>query len=178
METILLTKEQIEEIVENVAIEINQLIYKYNMKTPILMCVLDGSFRFYSDTIKQIKRPVICDFIKVTSYTKNVQDEIDISKFPKAPISGKDIILIDDIFDTGRTMRYLIDELKPLHPKSISIVTLLARKHSVGLPSNYIHINGHIIDTEWVAGYGMDDFQGTSRNLNYIYQINNEENGN
>lgn len=179
MEKILFNKEQIEKAVENVAIEISQLIREKNMKSPTLMCVLDGAFRFYADIVKQIKSPIVCDFIKLSSYSGNKQGRLTIDKYPKHSMHGKDIIIIDDIFDTGNTLNYAILQIMTHDPKSITAVTLLNRRKNLNkIEEDIIYINGLIIDDEWVAGYGMDDFQGTSRNLNYIYQINNEENGN
>lgn len=171
MKKILFNKEQIDSKVLELANIINTKIIQENeMEKPILLCVLDGGFRFYSDLISHIDQPILCDFIKITSYTRKEQGDIKVHKFPKYPIRGNDIIIIDDIYDTGNTIDFLLKELEIRNPNSISIVTLLHRK---GKPEidKYSYYTGFVIDDEWVAGYGLDDFEGTSRNLNYIYEL-------
>lgn len=172
MGKILYSKEHIDNIVTDISKDLIRLIDDNNMQTPTLLCILDGAFRFYADLVEQISIPVLCDFIKVSSYNKKEQVDIKIHKFPKYPISGHDIILIDDIYDTGNTINYILDQLLHYHPKSLSVITLLHRKGAPEMPGYLLkYISGFEIDDEWVAGYGLDDFEGTSRNLNYIYEL-------
>jgi len=171
---ILFDQGDIYRIVKSISDDVSKLITTHQMDCPIFMCVLDGSFRFYSDLISWLndRHPIVCDFIKVTSYDKKEQIDFKIYKYPKYPIDGKDIIIIDDIYDTGNTMNYIIDLFQQYRPKTISVVTLLHRKGQSNLESKVLkYITGYTINDEWVAGYGMDDFEGTSRNLNYIYEL-------
>lgn len=152
--------------------KISNLISNHNMHKPTMLCVLDGAFRFYSDLMNHIEHPVICDFIKVSSYERTEQGNFTIHKYPKYPLEGKDIIIVDDIYDSGNTINYTVKQLMNYKPKSISVVTLLHRQ-ATPIPIENIleYITGYFIGDEWVAGYGMDDFDGTSRNLNYIYKL-------
>lgn len=171
MHKILLSKEDIDKKVSELAlITKTELIDKMQMALPIFLCVLDGGFRFFSDLISKIEYPILCDFIKISSYNKMEQSDIKVHKFPKYPIRGNDIIIIDDIYDTGNTIGYLLKELNLRNPKSISIITLLHRK-SKPIITDYPYYTGFQITDEWVAGYGLDDFEGSSRNLNYIYEL-------
>ena len=157
------------QIIDDIAIELNSKIKKLD-SIPTLMCVLDGAFRFYSDLVGCVTEKVLCDFIKVSSYDGKEQGAMKIHKFPKYPIKDRDIIIVDDILDTGNTIKYIIDQLNHYNPKSITVITLLHRKDSPIL-KGVKHIKGYEIGDEWVAGYGMDDLEGTSRNLNYIYEV-------
>lgn len=136
---------------------------------PIMTCILDGGFRFYADLISTTRMPVKCDFIKVSSYKGKDQGTPKIHKFPKYPINGSTIILVDDILDSGTTINYVIDNLKHYGVKNLAVATLLYRKSSPEL--SVTHFKGLPLNDEWVAGYGLDDFEGTSRNLNYIYEL-------
>lgn len=169
MHKILFKELEIAEVVENLAIETMQMMHTKNMVKPTFLCILDGAFRFYSDLVKIIHRPILCDFIKASSYEGTQKTEMKIHKFPKYPITKRDIIIIDDILDTGDTLKYIINELKHYNPKSISAVTLLKRKNSPEIEGLDWYRYGFELDNEWVAGYGMDDLEDTSRNLNYIF---------
>lgn len=171
MNKILFKHEEILERINQLAQAINsELILKQEMDKPIFLCILDGGFRFYSDLVSRISSPILCDFIKIASYDKKNQSDIKVHKFPKYPIRGNDIIIVDDIYDSGNTIGFLLKELELRNPNSISIITLLHRKGKEYI-TKYPHYSGFEIDDEWVAGYGLDDFEGTSRNLNYVYEL-------
>jgi hypoxanthine phosphoribosyltransferase len=108
--------------------------------------------------------------MRVKSYVnRHKQGDIQILKDLETPIKGKHVYLVDDIYDSGNTMKAVIEYLEVKHPASISIVTLLTRKTS-GIPSVPFY-NGFKIDDEWVVGYGCDDERGFSRNLNAVFAL-------
>lgn len=140
-------------------------------KTPVVMVgLLNGAFMFYADLVRNMTVDVECDFMRVKSYVnKHKQGDIQILKDLETPIKGKHVYLVDDIYDTGNTMRAVIEYLEVKHPASISIVTLITRKTS-DVPTVPFY-NAFKIDNEWIVGYGMDDEKGYSRNLNGVFAL-------
>ena len=139
-------------------------------KTPVIMVgLLNGAFAFYSDLVRAIPIDMECDFMRVKSYTKRKQGDIQITKDLETPIKGKHVYIVDDIYDTGNTMAAVVEYLEVKHPASISIVSLIKRKTSPKptLPSHH----AFTIDDEWVVGMGMDDEKGHNRNLNSIWAL-------
>jgi len=139
-------------------------------KTPVIMVgLLNGCFAFYSDLVRAMPIDVECDFMRVKSYTKRKQGDIQITKDLETPIKGKHVYIVDDIYDTGNTMAAVIEYLEVKHPATISIVSLIKRKTSPKstLPSYH----AFTIDNEWVVGMGMDGEKGYNRNLPSIYSL-------
>ena len=139
-------------------------------KTPVVMVgLLNGCFAFYSDLVRAMPIDVECDFMRVKSYTKRKQGDIQITKDLETPIKGKHVYIVDDIYDTGNTMAAVVEYLEVKHPASISIVSLIKRKTSPKsiLPSYH----AFTIGDEWVVGMGMDDEKGYNRNLPSIYSL-------
>ena len=171
MKKILLSAQEISNMTTQLGVKLSDHINKNSMQIPTVFCMLDGAFRFYADLVKCIGTPIKCDFIKVSSYEGMRQTQMRVHKFPKYPIVGKDIILVDDILDTGNTINFIINKFKEYSPKSITVITLIKRKDSPSLDPSIHYINGFEINNEWIAGYGMDDLEDTSRNLNYIFEV-------
>lgn len=138
--------------------------------------VLKGCMLFMSDLIRHIQLPTTCDFLRVSSYGNGqissgvVRFDFDVTQ----PITGKHVLLVEDIIDTGLTMRYLLDNLKARCPKSLKVCSLL-HKHSNTLEDIPIDYLGFTIPNLFVLGYGMD-FEGKYRNLPYIGFFEKEEN--
>jgi hypoxanthine phosphoribosyltransferase len=138
--------------------------------TPIIFVgLLNGCFMFYSDLVKNIQFNIECDFMRVKSYNGKKQGDIQITKDLETPIKGKHVYLIDDILDSGNTMRAVIDYLTVKKPNSISIVTLLTRETSPTF--EYPTYSVFTIKDEWVLGYGMDDNKGYKRNYPIIFKM-------
>lgn len=139
-------------------------------KTPVVMiCVLNGGFMFYTELVKSLTIDVECDFVRVKSYVaKNKQGDIQITKDLETPIKGKHIYLVDDVYDSGNTMRALIDFLEIKNPKSINIVTLAKRQKTEPL-ENMVY--GFEVKDEWLVGMGMDNDKGYCRNYPAIFSI-------
>ncbi|MEQ9299952.1 MAG: hypoxanthine phosphoribosyltransferase [Cyclobacteriaceae bacterium] len=158
---------QIQERIMTVASKINE---DYAATQPLFICVLNGAFMFASDLIKKMDFFPEISFVKVSSYsglhtTGAVKNLIGLNE----DINGRDIILIEDIIDSGLTMKYLLDELKERDAKSIRMATLLFKPDAFkgNYPVDYI---GFEIPNEFVVGYGMD-YDGFGRNLPDIYHL-------
>lgn len=137
-------------------------------KTPVVMvCLLNGGFMFFSELVKAIDIDVECEFMRVKSYINRKQGDIKITKDLEVPIKGKHVYIVDDIFDTGNTVKVVQQFLEIKNPRSLSVVTLLTRKKS---PKSTIkHLNAFTIDDEWVVGFGLGDEKGYGRNYPSVY---------
>ena len=129
--------------------------------------VLKGSFIFLADLVRAVDLPLTVDFIGISSYQGTsssgvVQITSDLSR----PIEGKDVLLVEDIVDTGLTMRYLLDNLATRGPATVKVCALLEKpaRAQVAVPIDY---RGFVIGDEFVVGYGLD-WDGRMRNLPYV----------
>lgn len=157
-------------------IEIGQSItekFKKDTSPMVVISVLKGSFIFYSDLIRHIDLDFGCEFLGVASYHSNTKSsgEVKMTLDLATPIEGKNVIIVEDIVDTGLTMQYLQNYLKARHPKSITTVTLLHKPEAVQVKCPLDHV-GFNITNEFVVGYGLD-YQGYFRNLPFIGKIEN-----
>jgi hypoxanthine phosphoribosyltransferase len=148
------------------------LTKKYKGHDLIAICVLKGSFVFYSDLIRAIETDVQCEFFGVSSYHGTTSSgEVKVTLDLAHPIEGKDVILVEDIIDTGLTMNYLKTTLLARKPKSLTTVALLEKPDALKVPCE-IDLVGFKIPNDFVVGYGLD-YQGFYRNLPYIAQVQN-----
>ena len=139
-------------------------------KTPVVMVgLLNGCFAFYADLVRAMPIDVECDFMRVKSYINRKQGDIQITKDLETRIKGKHVYIVDDIYDTGNTMKAVIEYLEVKKPSSISIVSLIARDTSPIPKQKSYH--AFTIKDEWVIGCGMDDEKGFNRNLNSIWAL-------
>ncbi len=162
-----ITDDQIKESIDKLVKQINT---DYAGKRPLFICVLNGAFMFASDLIKKLDFFPEISFVKVSSYsglqtTGSVKKLIGLNE----DIKGRDIILIEDIIDSGLTMKYLLSELKDREPSSIRLATLLFKPGSFQAKYAIDYI-GFEIPNEFVVGYGMD-YDGYGRNLPDIYHL-------
>ena len=140
-------------------------------RTPVVMVgLLNGAFMFYADLVRNMSIDVECDFMRVKSYvSKNKQGDIQITKDLETPIKGKHVYIVDDIYDTGNTMKAVIEYLEVKHPSSISIVSLVTRENSPIPPQPSYH--AFTIKDEWLVGFGMDNDKGYARNYPSILAL-------
>ncbi|MBI3234449.1 MAG: hypoxanthine phosphoribosyltransferase, partial [Bacteroidetes bacterium] len=119
-------KDEIKKSVKLLAKAIN---IKFEKKDPVFLAVLDGSFMFASDLLKRINVHSTVSFIKIKSYTgtQSTGSHKELIGLDQS-LKGKNVIIIEDIIDTGHTMKYLLDELKKIEPESITITTLLVKR--------------------------------------------------
>lgn len=152
--------------------EMGEAISKdYEGKEVLLVCILKGSVMFTCDLAKTIKCPVLFDFMSVSSYGDGTQSSgrVKIIKDLDENIAGKDVIVIEDIIDSGRTLKFLLEVLEVRKPNSIKLCTLLDKpdRRVVDVKVDYV---GFTIPDEFVVGYGLDYAQ-KYRNLPYIGKL-------
>ena len=163
---ILLTEEQIKTRIKELG-EI--LTAEYADKNPIVVGVLKGVVIFYADMIREIKVPCNMDFMRVTSYkgTESTGKAAFGGKMQEN-IQGRHVLILEDIFDTGNSLQFLVDHLTQKQPASLKICTLLdkpsRRNPSVTVKPDYV---GFEVPNEFVVGYGLD-YNENYRNLPYI----------
>lgn len=133
-----------------------------------LICILKGSVLFMSELSKRITVPVTMDFMKVSSYGNGTESSgrVKIDKDLDETVEGKNIIIIEDIIDSGRTLSYLMEVLKMRNPKSMKLCTLLD-KPDRRVTDVHVDYTGFQIPDEFVVGYGLDYAQ-KYRNLPYV----------
>jgi hypoxanthine phosphoribosyltransferase len=142
----------------------------YETKNPIFLCVLNGSFVFAADLLREINFNCEVDFIKISSYKKQNSTGKIISQIGlKKEIQGRHVIILEDIADTGATLKYLTYDLKKLKPASLKIAALLV-KPEVLKKKIKIDFAGMQIPNHFVIGYGLD-YDGFGRNLKDIYRL-------
>ncbi len=162
---VLLSREEIAQKVKHLAGEVSR---DYSGKTPLLICVLKGAVVFLSDLMRFLDIPVEIDFMAVSSYGKSTHTSgvVRILKDLEGSIEGKDVIIIEDIVDTGLTLDYLRENLLSRNPRSLKIAALLDKpeRRKVQIEPDY---RGFYIPDEFVVGYGLD-FNEKYRNLPHI----------
>ena len=146
-----------------------QLTTDYADKTPVFLPILNGSFIFAADLIKQVEIPCKVSFVKLSSYIGTVTSgQIKSLIGLDESLFNQHVIVVEDIIDTGLTLKKLVDELKGLGAKSVEVVALLRKQtaRDQKLEAKYI---GFEIGNEFVLGYGLD-YDGLGRNLKEIYK--------
>jgi len=167
---ILITKEQIEKKVKELAFNITR---DYQGKDIFFIGVLKGSFLFISELVKNIKLETNIDFMMISSYEgRQSSGMVRILLDLKQPIDGKDVIIVEDIVDTGLTINYLMKTLKTRKPRSIEVCTLLNKPSCRKINVNLKYIGFNIPD-KFVVGYGLD-YKEYYRNLPYIGVLRDE----
>ena len=162
-----ISKEDIETRITELAASISN---DYKDSCPVFLVVLNGAFLFASELVKRI--PLSCEitFIRVSSYSKTestgeVKEIIGIDK----NIENRDVIIVEDIVDTGLTMSQLIAQIRQKSPRSVEIATLLHKPESQKTPIE-LRYTGFKIPNKFVVGYGLD-YDEIGRNLDSIYAL-------
>ena len=165
VESILLSKEQVLARTKELA---DQIMKDYAGEPILMVCILRGAVLFFSDLVRMIDGDVNFDFMAVSSYGAGAKSsgEVKIVKDISHPIVGKNVILVEDIIDSGNTLSYLKRLLLNRQPKSLKICSLLDKpeRREVEIEGDYV---GFKVPNEFVVGYGLD-FNEKYRNLNDI----------
>ncbi len=165
---LLFSREEIAFIVKGLA---DQISKDYGDKELILVCILKGAFMFLSDLIRHLQISVKVDFVRLASYGAGMKTsgKIEITKDIEIPIEGKDVLIVEDIIDSGRTLQFLKDRFSHLNPHSIRVCALLDKKarREVQIEADYL---GKEVDDVFIVGYGID-FNETYRHLPEIYYV-------
>ena len=166
-----ITEEQISERIKLLSEEINEY---YKGKEILIICLLKGALVFTSDLIRKLNVPVELDFIRASSYNDKTysQGKVDILDDIKLEIKGKNVLIIDDIIDTGYTLKEIIDHLKERAAKTISICTLFDKpaRRKTDITVDFV---GFEIEDEFIIGYGLD-YNQKYRNLPYIGRLKDD----
>ncbi len=157
------------ELLETRIEELGRLISAdYGGKTVHLVCVLKGAYTFLADLARAIEVPVTVDFLAVSSYGKGKSSsgEVQLTKDLDQSLEGKDVIVVEDIADTGLTLNYLVNMLRSRRPASLKICALLSKpsRRMIDVTVDYV---GFEIPDRFVVGYGLDHDQ-LYRNLRYV----------
>lgn len=163
IDEILFTEKQIQSRVADLAREIT---IDYKDATLVLVSILRGSVFFATDLARLIALPLSMDFLSISSYGEDSEGVVRITKDLEENIAGKDVLLIEDIVDTGFTLKYLVRTLAGRNPKTLEVCTLLDRRarRIIEMELKYI---GFEIPDKFVVGYGLD-YRQRYRNLPYI----------
>ena len=163
-----------EEDIKNKTTSLAEMIdHDYAAKIPVFLPVLNGSFMFSADLLKQVTIPCKVSFVKISSYVGTVSSgQIKTLIGLEESLFNQDIIIVEDIIDTGLTLQKIVAELKSLGTKSVEVISLLRKKpaREKGISIKYL---GFDIDSEFVVGYGLD-YDGLGRNLRDIYKTDSE----
>lgn len=157
-----------EELLKRIAELGEEITRDYKEKNLLVLAILKGAVPFMADLIQQIKIPLTYDFMAVSSYGASTTSSgvVRIMKDLERSVEGVHILIVEDIVDTGLTLKYLKENLTARNPESVRIVTLLDKpeRRKVDVKPDY---NGFTIPDEFVVGYGLD-FNEMYRNLPYI----------
>ncbi|MFD2671521.1 hypoxanthine phosphoribosyltransferase [Marinicrinis sediminis] len=168
---ILYSEEEIQSKIEELG---KQISVDYEGKNPLVICVLKGAFIFMGDLVKRISVPLETDFMAVSSYGQSTKSSgvVKIIKDLDATVENRDVLIVEDIIDSGLTLSYLIDILKRRNATSVKIVTLFDKpvRRTVELVPDY---SGFELPDSFVVGYGLD-YAEQYRNLPFIGVLKEE----
>ena len=147
-----------------------QLNVDYESRCPIFIGVLNGCFLFMADLLKEVELDCEVAFIRVASYqgttsTGNIKETFGLPQ----DLAGRDVIIVEDIVDTGLTLQYLLENVHAQNPSSVAVCSLLYKPAALLSPIKELTYIGFEIPNEFVVGYGLD-YDGLGRNLKDIYR--------
>ena len=144
----------------------------YQNKSITVVSILKGSLLFTSDLIREIDLQMNIEFLRLASYKGTRRESIKLNGSIDFDIKGKNILIIEDIIDSGNTIHYIVDELKKHNPNSIKIATFLLKPSAYNFDMKIDWIGFNIKD-DFVVGYGLD-YNGIYRNKKSVYKLSNE----
>lgn len=171
LEKVLISEEQLKRRISELAKEIER---DYADKSPVMVAVLKGSVMFFTDLVRQIDLPVTLDFMAISSYGAGIASsgEVKIIKDIDGKIGGKDVIIVEDIVDSGYSMNCLLKLFATRSPRSVRVCALLDKPSRREIPVQ-IDYTGFQVENEFVVGYGLD-YAGLYRNIPYIGVLKKE----
>jgi len=164
---ILLENDQISKRTRLMGIQLN---VDYENRCPIIIGVLNGSFLFMADLIKELTIPCEVGFIRVSSY-KGTSTSGEVKEAFGLPdtLQNRDVIIVEDIVDTGHTLKFILEKVYQQRPASVKVCSLLFKPAALLEPVKELEYVGFEIPNEFVVGYGLD-YNGLGRNLTHIYR--------
>lgn len=165
IEEVLFTEEEIQAKVR----EMGELLSReYAGRNPLVICVLKGAFIFMADLVKRLTIPCEVDFMAVSSYGSSTKSSgvVKIIKDLDTPVEGRDVLIVEDIIDSGLTLSYLIDVLERRNARSVAVAALFDKpeRRTVDLKPDY---TGFVIPDAFIVGYGLD-YAEKYRNLPFV----------
>lgn len=161
-----------DDISEMVTVTSQRVSLDYQNRQPILIGVLNGAFVFLSDLVRNLNIPVKIDFIGISSYGNGISSSgtIHLTKEIGLDIKDRDVLIVEDIIDTGHTISYIIKYIKKFDPKSVKICTFLDKyeRRNVKIEIDYACF---VVDKGFFVGYGLD-YADDYRNLPDVYYLN------
>ena len=169
---VLLSYEEIQKRVKELAeqITLDYSSVDNSIRRPVFICTLKGAIYFFADLTRNIKRPIMLDFAKLSSYKNGtVSGDMEMQSDITTDIEGRDVIIVEDIVDSGKTLKFFVDLLKTRNPRSIKICAFLDKKERrvVDIKADYV---GFDIPCGFVVGYGLD-YAEKYRELPYLAEI-------
>ena len=168
-----LTEEQLNERIAEIGAAITE---KFKGESVYLICILKGSIFFTTELAKRIQLPMTIDFMSVSSYGSQTESSgvVNIKKDLECSIEGENVIVVEDIIDSGNTLSKLLKVLQQRNPKSLTVCTLLDKPDRRVVDDVVVDYTGFVVPDKFVVGYGLD-FDQRFRNLPYIGFIEDEK---
>ena len=163
-----ISEQDLQDRISKLALAIHKT--EFDSRTPMVFVgILNGAFMFFSDLVKKIELPIEIDFVRVKSYDGQNRKEIKFIKDLEVDIKGKHIYLVDDIIDSGHTMKFLIDHFKERGATNVTPIAAVYKDNLV--IQDALCILRYSQDSPWFIGYGMDNEDGTCRNIETILEL-------
>ena len=168
-----ITEEQLNKRIAEIGADITE---KYKGQSVYLICILKGSIFFTTELAKRIELPMTIDFMSVSSYGSQTESSgvVNIKKDLECSIEGENVIVVEDIIDSGNTLSKLLKVLQQRNPKSLTVCTLLNKPDRRVVDDVVVDYTGFVVPDKFVVGYGLD-FDQRFRNLPYIGFIEDEK---
>jgi len=164
--TVLIAHDQVKKRTRLIGIQLN---VAYEKRVPVFIGVLNGCFMFMADLMKEINIAAEVCFVKVASYEGEERQEVKEILGLTTDLRERDVIIVEDVVDTGHTLDFLLKEVKKHEPASVVVCTLLQKPGKLAYSFDEIAYVGFEIPDEFVVGYGLD-YKGLGRNLKDIYK--------
>ena len=166
-----ISEQDLQDRISKLALAIHKT--EFDSKTPMVFIgILNGAFMFFSDLVKKIGLPMEIDFVRVKSYDGQNRKKIQFIKDLETDIKDKHVYLVDDIIDSGHTMKFLIDHFKERGATNVTPVAAVYKDNLV--IQDALCILKYSQDSPWFVGYGMDHKDGTCRNIETILELDNK----
>lgn len=167
---ILIPEVRLQSRIAELAQEIN---HDFRGREIVAICILKGSFVFFSDMIRHLEMPIVCDFLGLSSYAnrKVSSGEVKVTLDMSEPLENKHVIVFEDVIDSGLTLNFIMNTLKARKPASLKICSLLLKEETLKTDIEVDYL-GFKIGKEFVVGYGID-YAGKFRGLPYVGYLEN-----
>lgn len=166
---VLITKKQLQDKVKELGARLTE---DYKKTNPVFICILKGSVMFFADLIRAVKIDILTEFMAISSYgnASSSSGEVKVLKDLSIPVEGRDVIIVEDIVDTGITLNYLVKLLKARGAASVEVAVMLSKPARRKTDVN-VKYQGFEIPDEFVVGYGLD-YAEKYRNMDSVYVLN------